>query len=129
MNQINKNTEKGFTLIELIIAIAILAIVSVAFLPMFSTAMIGISGAGKKSAAHYTAQNQMESTISDSTTPPTGVFVTDINPTDPNSPKITMNFFDTSGQSTGVFPFKGTKIDVNYIYGNQTKILTSFTTK
>jgi type IV pilus assembly protein PilA len=107
-------TKKGLTLVEVIISIAILGIMSIAFLSMFSSGLIGIFKAGHKSTSHYTAQNEMESNISDSTN--TTGNVKSINTT------IDLVFPGNN------FTISGRKVDVNYNYGNQTKTLTSFTT-
>lgn len=58
----------GFSLVELLIAVAILGIVSVALLPLFSTSMQGIVTAGKKSTALYTYQKTLEEEIQDNST-------------------------------------------------------------
>ena len=68
-NKYLKN-KKGFTLIEVILSIAILGIISIAFLSMFTSGIVGISNSGKKSESHYTAQSDIEIKINDFKKPP-----------------------------------------------------------
>ena len=53
----------GFTLIEVVISLAILTIIMVAFLSLFSTGLIGIYGAGDKGVAYSEAQADLGSRI------------------------------------------------------------------
>ena len=59
MRLINKN-QKGQTIIEVIIALAILGVVAVAFLGGLSTALHGVGIANERSTAQSLAQSQME---------------------------------------------------------------------
>ncbi|MBU3153368.1 prepilin-type N-terminal cleavage/methylation domain-containing protein [Clostridium estertheticum] len=114
----NKNylkNEKGFTLIEIIISIAILGIISIAFLSVFTSGIVGISNSGKKSIAHYTAQDQIESNINDPKDSPSNVVT--------STKSISLTF---PGNTTIVI--NGRQIDVTYIYGSISKKLTTFTT-
>ena len=112
----SNNSQKGFTLIEVILSIAILAIISVAFLTMFTNGIVGIAGAGKKSTSHYTAQNKIESNMSDSHSLPDSAV------TNKPSVQINLNF---SGKTYSVV---GRQVDVLYTYGSKSKKLTAFTT-
>lgn len=56
--------KKGFTLIELILSIALLAIVAIAFSNMFLTGLKGVFNAGHKSKANYISQQALENKIS-----------------------------------------------------------------
>ncbi len=58
-----KNT-KGFTLIEIILAMALFAIILVAFLSIFTTGQINIFRGGKRSQNTYQIQQTAESIIS-----------------------------------------------------------------
>lgn len=107
--------KKGFTLIEVILSIAILGIISVAFLSIFTNGLIGIANSGKKSISHYSAQNQIESNINDSADLPSNVITSTEN--------ITLKF----PGSTNIV--SGRQVDVTYNYGSKSKILTTFTTK
>ena len=107
--------KKGFTLIEVILSIAILGIISIAFMTMFTSGIVGISNSGKKSISHYVAQNQIESNISDSGILPSNVVTT--------TKSITLTF---PGKADIVI--SGRQVDVTYTYGSRSKILTTFTT-
>jgi prepilin-type N-terminal cleavage/methylation domain-containing protein len=111
----NNKSQKGFTLIEVILAIAILAIISVAFLTMFTRGIVGIKNSGKKSTSHYTAQSQIESNINDSGNLPSNVVTLpkSISLTFPGKPSFVIN---------------GRQIDATYTYGSISKKLTTFTT-
>lgn len=52
--------KKGMTLIEIIVALAILGILSVSFLTLFTMGFMGIAGAGHRSRAQYDAQMKVE---------------------------------------------------------------------
>ena len=56
-------SEKGFTLVEVLVAIFILMIVIFAFTGLFTTSFVGIFSAGNKSNALYGAQADMEENI------------------------------------------------------------------
>lgn len=58
-----KKNAIGMTLIELIIAIALLGIITVAFINVFSFGYISIINAGKNTEAGYTAQKNLENEI------------------------------------------------------------------
>ena len=55
--------KKGFTLIEMIISLAILAILAAAFLGVFTSGYSGILSAGKYSQTGYVGQRAMENRI------------------------------------------------------------------
>lgn len=59
--------DSGVTLVEVVIAIAVLAVVIVAFLSLFGSAYNWIIKARNKSAAMYDAQEQVELSISEGT--------------------------------------------------------------
>lgn len=62
MNFIKK--EDGFSLVELILAVFIMAIIIVAFTNLITVSIQGIFGAGSKSSALFDAQEQMDNYIS-----------------------------------------------------------------
>lgn len=109
----NKYSQSGFTLIEVIISIALIAIVSSALISLFTGAMIDVKKAGRNSKEHYTAQDKIESNISDSTAVDSDVAT--------SADSITLNF------PTSTFSVSGRRVDVKYPYKNKTKTLTSFT--
>lgn len=113
----NNNPQKGFTLIEVILSIALLGIISVAFLTMFSSGIFGIINSGKNSVSHYTAQSQIESNINDSENLSGNNFI--LNST--TSIRLTFNGKD--------YDISGHQISVPYNVGSITKKLTTFTTK
>lgn len=55
--------KRGFTLIELIVALAVLSIIVVAFIGMFSSAMFGVFRAGDKGTAYTLAKEDVETRI------------------------------------------------------------------
>jgi prepilin-type N-terminal cleavage/methylation domain-containing protein len=107
--------KKGFTLIEVILSIALLGILSIAFMTMFTSGIVGISNSGKKSISHYTAQNQIESNINDLGNISSNVLT--------STKSITLTFPGNTG-----IVISGRQIDVTYKYGSRFKILTTFTT-
>ncbi len=56
-------SNSGFTLIEVVISLAILTIIMVAFISLFSTGLIGIYGAGDKGIAYSEAQADLGTRI------------------------------------------------------------------
>lgn len=108
-------SKKGFTLIEVIISISILAIISIAFLSIFGNSITGIWESGRKNISHYEAQNMIESNISNPSNLPGNVT------TEPVS--ITLKFPENNQI------ISGRKIDVTYNYGRTTRKLTTFTTR
>lgn len=58
----------GFTLIELIISIALIAIIAVSMLTIFSVSMRMTSAAGTRSKAAYEAQGNIESELTSNNT-------------------------------------------------------------
>ncbi len=57
------NNQKGLTLIEIILALAILGLLAITFLTMFSSGYRSIIKAGNKTVAAYDAQQSMTNTI------------------------------------------------------------------
>jgi prepilin-type N-terminal cleavage/methylation domain-containing protein len=57
------NVEAGFTLVEVIIALAILTIIIVSFLSLFTAGLLGVFAAGDKGVAYSDAQADIESRI------------------------------------------------------------------
>lgn len=55
--------KRGFTLIELIVALAVLGIIIIAFINMFSTAIFGVFRAGDKGTAYTLAKEDVETRI------------------------------------------------------------------
>lgn len=58
-----KNNDKGMTLIEVMVSIAILGILAVAFLPMFSTGIRFLVMNGKKIEEMYENQEAIEQKV------------------------------------------------------------------
>lgn len=85
-NNDNKVLQKGFTLIEIIVSIAILGIIAVAFLPLISSSISGIFRPGQRAEALFQAQSKLEN-------PPAGNIpaVTTINVT-ANAPLTSYTF-------------------------------------
>lgn len=108
-----RSIRKGLTLIELVVSIAILAIISVGILTMFSNGYINIGEAGKRSDIHYEVQNLVESNISDP-----AQLTEDV---DTNTESLELNFSGTT------YNVEGRKIEVTYKNKSKTNILTTFT--
>ena len=68
-----KTKAKGMTLVEIIVAIAILGIIAMFFLGTFVFGMKGIMNAGKNTKAGYTAQQGIENKIINTASTPAGV--------------------------------------------------------
>jgi prepilin-type N-terminal cleavage/methylation domain-containing protein len=58
-----KRNSCGMTLIEIILALAILAVIALAILPAFTSSFKGIMAAGKKSDIVFQSQNETEDKI------------------------------------------------------------------
>ena len=52
--------QEGFTLIEIIVAVAILGLITVAFLPLLSNSISGIFSSGQRAEMLYQAQSKLE---------------------------------------------------------------------
>ena len=63
-NKILKS-EQGFTLVEVIVALAILMIIVFAFTQLFTTSFSGIFVAGRKSESLFNVQADMDNAIND----------------------------------------------------------------
>ena len=59
----NLRKQKGLTLIEVLLSFAILAILTLAILPQFASALRGIVKAGNRSNTIYQSQNEAEDKI------------------------------------------------------------------
>lgn len=60
-----KYRKSGFTLVEIILALALFAILAIAFVPAFVSAFRWITDAGKQSNAIYNSQNSLEDIVSE----------------------------------------------------------------
>lgn len=58
--------KKGMTLIEIIIAIAIIAIIAISIFPIFTMGLVTINSAGNRSEAQYKTQAEIENDLSKS---------------------------------------------------------------
>ena len=115
MIRFNKKVHKksGLTLIELIISLAIIGIISVAFLSLFGFGINNIIISGKKSSSNFNAQSIMESSISD------GSFTT------PELTRTTGSMI-TLNKSGVVYTVNGDKLEVTYPSGSSTRTFTTF---
>lgn len=62
-----RKIQKGFTLVEILVAVAIIVIFVAASVPLMSVSTRGIIDSGEKSIATYTIQEEMEVAINDPT--------------------------------------------------------------
>jgi len=53
----------GFTLIEIIVTLAIIGLIAVMFLPLFSMTIRGIFSAGRKNVGTFQSQDEVEAKI------------------------------------------------------------------
>ena len=114
MRDIRKvNKKNGLTLVELIVSLAILGIISVAFLSMFGFGINSILTSGKKSSSNFSAQAIMESSISDDSM---------TSPALTRTPGISIKLYKSSVEYT----VNGDKLQVSYPYGSSTKTFTTF---
>lgn len=102
----NKSKSSGMTLIEVIISIAILGILTIVFLNMFTSGYIGVVNAGKRTIVGYDAQKAVE----ESMTSLSAGYET-----------IEINFSDGP-----TFIIDGHKIEKEVISGNQSIKITTF---
>lgn len=58
--QLQSNQQRGFTLLEIILTVAILGIIAAAFLPLLTQSSSGIARTKLRSDALYRAQSQIE---------------------------------------------------------------------
>jgi prepilin-type N-terminal cleavage/methylation domain-containing protein len=63
MGAIFMSNRRGFTLIEMIISIAIIGVIAVAFLPLFTTSFKWIADAGRRSDTLFNSQDASEEKI------------------------------------------------------------------
>ncbi|KUK71915.1 MAG: Uncharacterized protein XD91_1647 [Clostridiales bacterium 38_11] len=64
------NNSKGMTLIEVVVAMAIIALIAAAVLSVFTTGFAAIKRAGNKSEAGFNAHSQIEITLNKRDTDP-----------------------------------------------------------
>ena len=57
--------EKGFTLVEVVVSIALVGILAITFIPILSAQYINIYKSGDKSKATYDAMEKVEERVSD----------------------------------------------------------------
>lgn len=60
------SNKKGFTLVEIILSIAIIGIMAVSFIPVFTAGFKGVIFAGEKKTEMFDTQNVMEQEVADS---------------------------------------------------------------
>lgn len=109
------NKKKGFTLVELIISIALLGILAVTFLPVFSHSIEGIFDSGKRNTSIQESQESVEtvfakdsvSGVSDSAEANTQLNITFSNPSN--------NFY-----------VNGREITVTKVYNGKNTVLKGF---
>lgn len=111
-----RTNNKGMTLVEIIVSLAIIAIIFIVFLNVFGSSMVGIINAGNKSRAGFMAQDTLENAIA--TNPGTG------------TDTVSVELFDsavpgTTGTGT-VKSATGRNISVTGGYGTSSSTITTF---
>lgn len=108
------NKSKGFTLVEVLVSIAMIAIAIIAIIPLFNGSFSNIINSGKKSGAIAVAQKNIEDALKNGTSLSTD----------------TMNLtFKRTGYSDMILAIPGQKVDVTYAYSNITGSLSVFVPK
>lgn len=107
---------KGVTLIEIIIAVAILGIIAAAFLMMFSNGLSTIYFAGNKSRATFSAQSDVDNKI--------------LNSSDVNTDTIYVDFYDIETPDSSVTPVTksvtGEIIQGTAVVGGKNSVIVTF---
>lgn len=108
---------KGYTLIETILAVTILAIICVGMMPMLTSSLNMIKTSGQRNIAQYTSQKAVEDYIAGNNNnfPNTTLKIT--------SQDIILNFGGNS------FTVAGSKVDSIYNDGKQSFTVTTFIPK
>jgi prepilin-type N-terminal cleavage/methylation domain-containing protein len=108
------NKNKGFTLVEILVSIAMIAIAIIAIIPLFNGSFSNIISSGQKSGAIAVAQKNIEDALENGTSLST----------------YTMNLtFKSAGYSDMVLTIPGQKVDVTYTYSNISGSLSVFVPK
>ena len=89
------SNKKGFTLIEIILAIAIIGIMAVAFIPVFTSGFKGVIYAGETKTGMFDSQNILEQEVADSVNTGTET-LTVIFPADGTNPEFSVT---TNGET------------------------------
>lgn len=110
---IMKNKKKGFTLVEIIVSLAIIGIISVSFLSMFGFGFKIIAMSGKNSRSDFNAQSLIESNISDDSNTSAALTRTD----------GSITLYKSNVQYAII---NGSNIQVTYPYGSSNKTVTTF---
>lgn len=101
--------KKGMTLIEVIISMAIIGIIAISMLSMFTSAFVFITRAGNTSEALFQAHKQIETILTQ------------------NSAAVTPTDIELEFSSDGtVITSKGNTITVNYLINNSEVEITFF---
>lgn len=108
------NNKKGFTLIEIVVAMAILFLISIGFISLFSFSVGAIFGAGDKSEKIFDAQGRVDNAIEvDDPSSIEGVTSEDKN--------ITIDFPDADD-----LVVEGEKLVIEYEYNDHISHITYF---
>lgn len=96
-----KSSSKGFSLIELLVSMALLAILAIGFIPLMTNSYTGIYSSGEKNKAINQAQKEIEQLFT------TGTTLED---------KLSVEFIN--GGNTTEFEISGEYVNIEKTYNN-----------
>lgn len=110
----SRTNEKGFSLMELLVSLAIIVIIIISMIPLFNGTLVNIINSGKKSASISTAQKSLEDAIEAGTSEST----------------YSLDFvFKAEGSPNVNLSIPGVKVDTTYNFGGAANNITVFVPK
>lgn len=103
---IKRNLDRGFSLIELLVSMAIFLIMAVGFIPLLTQSYSTIFTSGAKNKAILHAQKDLERKLTTGTT----------------TSSITLDITFTNGVNVVTFPVEGEMVSVNKVYKDSSSV-------